>query len=239
VFLAALAIIDDLGSVVIIATFYTAKLSLPDLAGAGAAIALLVGLNRFDVRRLSPYLLVGLALWMLMLRSGVHATMAGVMLAFTIPMKRTSGQSDANTISPLHRLEHMLRIPVGFFVVPIFGLANAAVPVLGLPPAAFSAPVTLGVAMGLLVGKVVGAFGSATLAIRLGLADKPAHAGQLQMLGVALLCGIGFTMSIFITLMAFPNSPLLQSEAKIGVLGGSLFSGLCGYSLLRLAWRRQ
>ncbi|KQM62808.1 sodium:proton antiporter [Sphingomonas sp. Leaf17] len=237
VFLAALAIIDDLGAVLIIAVFYTAGLSLPDLAGAGVAVAVLVALNRFGVQRLSPYLLVGLILWVFVLRSGIHATLAGVVLAFTIPMTCTPSTSDADGKSPLHRLEHWLHIPVGFLVVPIFGLANAAVPVLGLPPGALVAPVTLGVAAGLVIGKVIGVFGFATVAIRLGLADMPAHAGRLQLLGVALLCGIGFTMSIFITLLAFPDSLLLQSEAKIGVLAGSFLSGLTGYVLLRYAKR--
>lgn len=235
VFLAALAIIDDLGAVLIIALFYTKGISLPDLAGAAAALAVLVGLNRFGVRRLSPYLLVGLVLWVLVFRSGIHATLAGVMLAFTIPMERTPARSDADCISPLHRLESLLHKPVGFFIVPVFGLANAAVPVLGLPSGALTAPVTLGVAAGLLLGKVLGVFGFATIAVRLGLADRPAHASRLQVLGIALLCGIGFTMSIFITLLAFPGSPLLQAEAKIGVLAGSFVSGLIGYMILRYA----
>lgn len=233
VFLAALAIIDDLGAVLIIAIFYTAGLSLPDLAGAGVALAVLIAFNRIGVRRLSPYLLVGLILWVLVLRSGIHATLAGVILAFTIPMDCTPGRSDANSISPLHKLEHALHLPVAFLVVPIFGLANAAVPLLGLPPGALVAPVTLGVAAGLLIGKVLGVFGFAIVAVRMGLADMPAHSGRLQMLGVACLCGIGFTMSIFITLLAFPNSPLLQAEAKIGVLAGSLVAGLLGYIILR------
>lgn len=159
------------------------------------------------------------------------------MLAFTIPTDCTPSRSDADSVSPLHRLEHLLHMPMGFLVVPIFGLANAAVPVLGLPPGALVAPVTLGVATGLLIGKVVGVFGSATLAVRMGLADMPAHAGRLQMLGVACLCGIGFTMSIFITLLAFRGSPLLQAEAKIGVLAGSLVAGLLGYIILR--WARR
>jgi NhaA family Na+:H+ antiporter len=235
VFLAALAIIDDLGAVLIIALFYTTGLSLPDLAGAAVALAVLVALNRFGVQRLSPYLVVGLGLWVLVLRSGIHATLAGVMLAFTIPMERTPSRSDADCASPLHRLESFLHKPVGFLIVPVFGLANAAVPVLGLPSGAWIAPVTLGVTAGLLMGKVLGVFGFATLAVRLGLADRPAHASRLQVLGGALLCGIGFTMSIFITLLAFPRSPLLQTEAKIGVLTGSLLSGLLGYAILRYA----
>lgn len=234
IFLAALAIIDDLGAVAIIAFFYTSGISLPDLAGAAVAIGVLVALNRSSVRRLSPYLIIGLVLWVLVLRSGVHATLAGVALALTIPMERTPGTSDADCTSPLHRLENALHLPVGFVILPIFALANAAVPVLGLPSGALTAPVTLGVALGLLVGKVVGVFGLSMLAVRLGLADMPARAGWPHMLGVALLCGIGFTMSIFIALLAFPGSPLLQAEAKIGVLAGSLLAGVSGYIVLRL-----
>ena len=241
IFLAALAIIDDLGAVLIIALFYTTHLSLPDLAGAGVALVALIGLNRLGVRRLSPYMLVGLVLWGLMLRSGIHATLAGVMLAFTIPMDRTAGRSDGHgngdSTSPLRTLEHRLDRPVAFLVVPVFALANAAVPVLGLPPGALAAPVTLGVAAGLLIGKIMGVFGFATIAVRLGLAAMPAGAGRLQMLGMACLCGIGFTMSIFITLLAFPDSPLLQAEAKIGVLAGSLAAGMLGYTILRRAGR--
>jgi NhaA family Na+:H+ antiporter len=235
IFLAALAIIDDLGAVMIIAVFYTAKLSIPDLAGAAVAIMVLISFNRFGVRRLTPYLLVGAILWVLVFRSGVHATLAGVVLAFTIPMQCTPGRpdTDTDTDSPLHKLEHALHLPVGFIVVPIFGLANAGVSVLTLPAEALVAPVTLGVSLGLLIGKITGVFGFSMLAVRLGLADMPAHAGKRQLLGVALLCGIGFTMSIFITLLAFPGSQLLQAEAKLGVLAGSFVSGLLGYALLR------
>ncbi len=232
-FLAALAIIDDLGAVLIIAIFYTHGLSLPDLAGAGVALGVLAVMNRLGVRRLSPYLIVGLLLWVLVLRSGVHATLAGVMLAFAIPMGRMAD----GTPGPLHRLEAALHGPVGFLIVPLFGLANAGVAVIGLPPGAFAAPVTLGVGLGLLAGKVAGVFGFTAIAIRLKVADRPAHAGVGQMLGVSLLCGIGFTMSIFITLLAFPGDPLLQSEAKIGVLAGSFVAGLLGYLVLRVSAR--
>ena len=234
IFLAALAIIDDLGAVAIIAFFYTAGISLPDLAGAAVAIGVLIALNRSGVRRLSPYLMVGALLWVLVLRSGVHATLAGVALALVIPMDRTPGHSDADCQSPLHRLEHALHLPVGFIILPIFALANAAVPVIGLPPGALTAPVTLGVGLGLLAGKVIGVFGLSMLAVRMRLADMPAHAGWQQMLGVSLLCGIGFTMSIFIALLAFPGDPLLQAEAKIGVLAGSLLAGLAGFAVLRV-----
>lgn len=237
IFLAALAILDDLGAVLIIAVFYTADLSVPDLAGAAAVLAVLVALNRFGEKHLSLYLVAGLFLWVFVLRSGIHATLAGVVLALTIPMARTPAQSDAEASSPLHRLERSLHLPVAFLVVPIFGLANAAVPVLSLPPGAMVAPVTLGVATGLLIGKIVGVFGFAAIAIRLGLADMPAHATRVQLFGVACLCGIGFTMSIFITLLAFPDSALFQVEAKIGVLAGSLLAGLSGYVVLRQAAR--
>ncbi|WP_198372181.1 Na+/H+ antiporter NhaA [Roseomonas rosulenta] len=237
VFLTALAIIDDLGAVIIIAVFYTAGLSLPDLAGAAAVVAALVVMNRLGVRRLSPYLLLGLVLWVLILRSGVHATLAGVVLALTIPLQRTPGRPDHGHTSALHRLEGALHVPVGFLIVPVFGLANAGVPILGLSAEALAAPVTLGVGLGLVVGKVVGVLGFSLLAIRLGLADMPAYAGRLQMAGIALLCGVGFTMSLFITLLAFPDNAALQAQAKLGILGGSLVSGLLGYALLRIAPR--
>ncbi|WP_349679060.1 MULTISPECIES: Na+/H+ antiporter NhaA [unclassified Sphingomonas] len=154
------------------------------------------------------------------------------------PLQRTPARSDCDGAdSPLHRLEHRLHGPVGFVILPLFGLANAGVPILGLPAGALLSPVTLGVGVGLLLGKVVGVFGMTSLAVRFGLADRPAHASQSQLFGMALLCGIGFTMSIFITLLAFPGDPLLQAEAKIGVLMESILSGLLGYSVLRRAHR--
>ncbi len=235
VFLATLAIIDDLGAVIIIALFYTSSLSLPDLAGAALILAILFGMNRAGVLRLWPYMILGVALWALVLRSGVHATLAGVVLALAIPLRARVASPDDHAASPLHRLEHGLHIPVGFIVVPIFGLANAGVPFLGLPASALVAPVTLGVGLGLLLGKVVGIYGATILAVRFGLADFPAFAGRAQILGTALLCGIGFTMSLFITLLAFPGELLLQTEAKIGVLAGSLISGLLGFLVLRNA----
>lgn len=228
VFLTALAIIDDLGAVLIIALFYTGALSLVYLAGAGAVVVVLVGLNRCGVRQLWPYLLLGAVMWWLMLHSGIHATLAGVVLAFTIPV-------EAKGARPLERLEHALQGPVGFLILPVFGLANAGVTLLGLPEGAWVAPVTLGVTGGLLLGKLVGVFGFAMGAIKLKIADMPTHASMRQMLGVALLCGIGFTMSLFITLLAFPGDAMLQAEAKIGILAGSLLSGLLGYGVLRAA----
>ncbi|TCH96333.1 Na+/H+ antiporter NhaA [Roseococcus sp. SYP-B2431] len=235
VFLAALAIIDDLGAVLIIALFYTAGLSLPDLAGAAVVIAVLAGMNRLGVRRLTPYLLLGLVLWLLVLRSGVHATLAGVILAFAIPLRPSGDRLDGEQGSPLLRLELALHRPVGFLIVPVFGLANAGVPFLNLSAETLASSVTLGVGLGLLLGKFVGVFGFATLAIRLGIADMPAYAGRLQLAGTALLCGIGFTMSLFITLLAFPGDPLLQAQAKLGILAGSFLAGLLGCVVLRLA----
>jgi NhaA family Na+:H+ antiporter len=235
IFLAALAIIDDLGAVIIIALFYTADLSLGNLAGAGAIVVALVAMNRFKVDRLLPYLLLGAALWFFVFRSGIHATLAGVVLALTIPLDRTPSRSDSDAESPLHRLEHALHLPVGFLIVPLFAFANAGVPLLGLPADAFTAPVTLGVTLGLLLGKPIGVFGLSMIAIRLGLADAPAYASRMQMLGVSLLCGIGFTMSLFIALLAYPDAAILQAEAKIGILAGSLLSGLLGYTLLRMS----
>ena len=232
VFLTALAIIDDLGAVAIIAVFYTGDLSFLDPA---TVLAVLAGLNRAGVLRLWPYLLLGLALWFFVLRSGVHATIAGVLLAFTIPLKPAPGRPDDMVGSPLHRLEHALHNPVAFLVVPVFGLANAGVSFADVTMEALLDELTLGVAFGLLLGKLVGVFGSAALTIRLGLADLPKDAGWMQLAGVSLLCGIGFTMSLFIGLLAFAHDPALQSGVKIGIIGGSLLAGLAGFALLRVA----
>jgi len=235
VFLAALAIIDDLGAVIIIALFYTADLSLPYVIAAVALTLVLIAMNRLSVRNVWAFAIVGAVLWAVTLQSGVHATLAGVILALAIPLEATPGRSDANATSPLHRMERGLLLPVNFLVVPIFGFANAGVAVVGLSASAFSAPVTLGVALGLLLGKLVGVVGASLIAIRLGFADMPAHASRLQLFGVALLCGIGFTMSLFITLLAFPNDEVFQAQAKIGIIGGSLVAGLLGYVVLRFA----
>lgn len=234
IFLTALAIIDDLGAVVIIALFYTAQLSLLDLGGAAAMTAVLIGLNRLRVPRLTPYMIIGILLWIFMLRSGIHAALAGVLLALTIPLKVAPTRPDQEERSPLHRLEQSLHIPVAFLVVPIFGLANAGVSFRGLPLETLLAPVTLGVTLGLFVGKLIGVYGFSMVAVRLRLADMPAHASASQMVGVSLLCGIGFTMSLFITLLAFPSEAILQAQAKVGILSGSLLAGLLGFAVLRM-----
>ena len=237
VFLTALAIIDDLGAVLIIALFYSGDLSMPHLGGAAAILAGLILMNRLGVTRLWAYLLPGVALWWLVLGSGVHATVAGVLLALTIPLRASPGRPDDEGHSPLHRLEHALHPWSTFLVIPVFGFANAGVSFAGMTMEALTDDLTLGVALGLLLGKLIGVYGSAWAVIRLGLADVPMGAGRLQLLGVALLCGIGFTMSLFIGLLAFANDPLLQEEVKVGILGGSLLAGLLGWAVLRVAPR--
>ena len=225
VFLAALAIIDDLGAVVIIALFYSGALSLPHLLGAAAVLAILVAMNLRGVRVLWPYLLLGVVLWFLVLQSGVHATIAGVLLALTIPMR-------AGDASPLLSLEHVLQRPVAFVIVPIFGFANAGVSFAGAGMETVLAPLTLGVGFGLLLGKVIGVMGAVGLMVGLRVAPMPMGARWQHMLGTALLCGIGFTMSLFIGLLAFADSPLLQSEVKFGIIGGSALAGILGCLVL-------
>jgi NhaA family Na+:H+ antiporter len=239
IFLAALAIIDDLGAVIVIALFYTADLSLPALAGAVLVVGALTVMNRSGVMRLWPYLILGAVLWVLVLRSGIHATLAGVILALTVPIRLTPGTPEASpSVSPLHQLEHFLQKPVAFLIVPIFGFANAGVSFAGVTPAVLIEPLTLGVAAGLVVGKLVGVFGTVAILVKARLADLPAAASWGQTLGVALLCGIGFTMSLFIGLLAF-DDPALQDRAKFGILFGSLIAGLAGYFILRISNRRQ
>lgn len=239
IFLAALAIIDDLGAVIVIALFYAADLNLIALGGAAMVIAALAVMNRSGVTRLWPYLLLGTVLWVLVLRSGVHATLAGVILAMTIPIRLTPGTPEAlPSVSPLHQLEHALQKPVAFLITPIFGFANAGVSFAGVTPADLIEPLTLGVAAGLVVGKLVGVFGTVVILVKARLADLPAAVSWGQTLGVALLCGIGFTMSLFIGLLAF-DDPAMQDRVKFGILAGSLIAGLAGYIILRLTDRRK
>jgi len=235
VFLAALAIIDDLGAVVVIAIFYTAELNIYALLGAAFVFGILRSLNAFGYDRLLLYLVFGAVLLLLVMMSGVHATIAGVLLALTIPLKTTPGKPEAAPeISPLHRLERGLHIPVALIIVPIFGFANAGVSFANVTPAVLGDTLAVGVAAGLLLGKLIGVFGAVFVMEKSGLADLPANASWTQMLGVALLCGIGFTMSLFIGLLAFED-PAMQERAKYGILAGSLVAGLSGYAVLRLA----
>lgn len=239
IFLAALAIIDDLGAVIVIALFYTSDLNLVALGGAFLVFGNLFVFNRMKVKALWPYLALGIVLWVLVFASGVHATLAGVMLALTIPLKLTPGTPEAtHAESPLHRLEHLLHKPVAFLVVPIFGFANAGVSLAGLSMGIFSEPLTMGVALGLLAGKLVGVLGTVAVLVKFDLTDLPAHASWGQMIGVAFLCGIGFTMSLFIGLLAF-NDPAVQDHVKIGILLGSLVAGLLGAVFLSVFGRRR
>src|SRR3954447_657866 len=234
IFLTALAIIDDLGAVAIIAAFYTADLSLAWLGLAGLTLAVLAGLNRAGVERLAFYLGLGVLLWVFVLKSGVHATLAGVALALTIPLRPSPGRPD-DPASPLHILEHALHPWVAYLIVPVFGFANAGVSLSGMSWAALLAPVPLGIAAGLFIGKQIGVFLTTLAAVKLKWADCPEDASWAQVYGVSLLCGIGFTMSLFIGLLAFPISPELQDAVKIGVLSGSVLSAMAGTLVLAVA----
>jgi NhaA family Na+:H+ antiporter len=233
VFLTALAILDDFGAVVIIAVFFTSDISPLMLGLSTVCFCVLLALKYFGILRLLPYLAVGAALWFFTLKSGVHATVAGVLLAAVIPLRRSPGHPD-DPHSPLHVLENGLHNWVAYGILPIFALANAGVVMTGVQLAIFVQPVTLGVALGLFVGKQVGVFGGAWLAITLGLAQRPANATWLHLYGVALLCGIGFTMSLFIGALAL-TSDGAQQAIKIGVLLGSIVSAVAGWLVLRLA----
>ncbi|WP_027512788.1 Na+/H+ antiporter NhaA [Rhizobium sullae] len=238
VFLTALAIIDDLGAVVIIALFYARDLNYWALGGAAVMFVALIGMNRLGGSRLAAYLVLGAALWCLIFQSGIHATIAGVLLALTIPLKLTRGMPEAShSESPLHRLEHGLQGPVAFVIVPLFGFANAGVSLTDVTLASLSEPVTFGVGLGLAAGKLVGVLGAVVLMVRAGFAGLPRSASWPQMLGIALLCGIGFTMSLFVGQLAFEDQAI-QDRAKLGILIGSCVSGIAGYLMLRFSSRR-
>jgi NhaA family Na+:H+ antiporter len=232
-FLTTVAIVDDMGAVAIIALFYTAELKVTALMVAALIWLVMMGLNRLRVNSLLPYLILASLLWYATLLSGVHATIAGVMAAFAIPFRRTPGAPDAED-SALHRLEHGLVRPVAFFIVPLFGFANAGVSLGGVSLSSLVAPLPLGIALGLFLGKQLGIFGSVWAAVKLGIAVRPMDASWTQVYGVALLCGIGFTMSLFIGGLAFTD-PAQQDAVKIGVLMGSLLSALAGAFILYVA----
>ncbi|WP_181832698.1 Na+/H+ antiporter NhaA [Bosea caraganae] len=238
IFLTALAILDDLGAILIIALFYSGELSLAMLAAAAICIAVLALMNRFGVRSLLPYLVVGALLWFFELKSGIHATLAGVALALTIPLGGRGAESDEPEHSPLHKLEHGLHPYVSYFIVPVFGFANAGVALAGMTPALLLTPVPLGIMLGLFLGKQIGVFGFAWLAVKLGFGTMPAKASWPQLYGVSLLCGIGFTMSLFIGALAFAGNATLNDATKIGVLVGSAISAVLGYVVLHVAGAR-
>jgi NhaA family Na+:H+ antiporter len=237
IFLTALAILDDLGAVAIIAAFYTSSISPLWLAAALAMLAVLSGLNWLGVRKLAIYLPLGAFLWFFLLKSGVHATLSGVALALTVPMTASPGRPD-DTSSSLHTLEQVLQPWVAFLIVPVFGFANAGVSLAGVNLASLMTPVPLGIAAGLFFGKQIGVFLAAWTVIKLHWADCPQDASMAQVYGVAVLCGIGFTMSLFIGLLAYPDSELLQGQVKVGVLMGSILSAVAG-SILLLFFKRE
>lgn len=232
VFLTAIAIADDIGAILVIAFAYTEHLSIPMLQLAAVATACLVAMNLTRVTALSAYVVVGAVLWYLVLKSGVHATVAGVVTAFAIPL-RTPAPGD--TDSPLLRLEQGLHPWVAFGVLPVFAFANAGVPFTGAGLDALAAPIPLGIVAGLVAGKVIGVFGASALLVALRLARLPEGAGWLSLLGIAAVCGVGFTMSLFIGTLAFDAlGDDYMRQARIGVIVGSVISGCIGALLLAL-----
>lgn len=263
VFLTALAIFDDLGAILVIALFYSGTIDVPALVGAGLISAALFSLGRLGVQRVWPYVLLGAILWVLVLRSGLHATLAGVIIGLAVPAcPRQSQESVLGDLdaalhalrhgrggdgaiaaierhleavqAPVERMLHVLHGPVAFVVVPLFALANAGVSVSGDVGLLLTSPVALGVGMGLVAGKTVGVLGAVALSVKLGLAPMPTGARWGHVLGVAIMAGIGFTMSLFIAQLAFPEAPARVDEAKVGILGGSCVAAVLGMLVLRL-----
>ena len=231
-FLMTLAIVDDLGAIIIIAVFYTANLSLSSLLVATLALVVLFALNRRGVLSLAPYLLVGVVLWAAVLKSGVHATLAGVLAALFIPHAKEPGE----THTQLQRLEHDLHPAVVYGILPLFAFANTGIPLAGLTLDSLLHPVPLGIAVGLFAGNQLGVFGLSWLAVKSGLARLPQGASWLQLYGVAALCGIGFTMSLFISSLAFEQGgPDFAIDDRLGILAGSIASAVLGYAILRIA----
>lgn len=230
VFLAALAVIDDLGAIIVIAVFYTAKLSIAYLFGALAVFALLGGLNRFRVMNLIPYLLGGALMWFLMLKSGVHATIAGVLLAFAVPF--TNKEDDDE--SPSHRLEHFLHKPVAFIILPIFALANTGI-ILGADALqSLTTSNSLGIISGLVTGKPLGITLFCFITVSLGLCRLPLDLNWKHIFGAGILGGIGFTMSIFITNLAFTGEANVINASKMAILLASLTAGIIGFLWLKM-----
>jgi len=231
-FLLTLAIADDLGAIIIIAIFYTTHLSISSLLAAAVALAALFVLNRRGVLSVTPYLFIGVILWASVLKSGVHATLAGVLLALFIPLKSPSKEKP----SPLEQLEHDIHPTVAYAILPLFAFANAGVSLHGLSFSSLLAPVPLGIAAGLFIGNQLGVFSFSWIAIKLKLARLPEDVNWLQLYGVSLLCGIGFTMSLFISSLAFGRgSPGLAVDDRLGILCGSILSAVAGYFVLRFA----
>ncbi|ORU94677.1 MAG: sodium:proton antiporter [Cycloclasticus sp. symbiont of Bathymodiolus heckerae] len=235
VFLMALAIIDDLGAIVIIAIFYTSDLSTLSITVATFSLLTLIALNAFGVSKKAAYFIVGTVLWISVLKSGVHATLAGVALAFTIPMK--AKDENQQLFSPLEEIEHGLHFWVAFFILPLFAFVNAGVNVTDISFNQMSDSVPVGIMLGLFVGKQLGVFGFSWLAIKMNLATLPEDSNWLQLYGVSILTGIGFTMSLFIVSLAFTDDSLFQYTDKLAILIGSFASGIIGYLILKLCPR--
>lgn len=234
IFLMALAIIDDLGAIIIIALFYTAELSNLSIAVAAAALTTLIVMNRLGVVRQAAYILVGIVLWVSVLKSGVHATLAGVALAFTIPL--TSRDSER---SMLKSMEHDLHYWVAFLILPLFAFVNAGVDFRTISAEQILTPVPMGIAAGLFIGKQIGVFGFSFIAIKLGLAKLPQDSSYIQLYGVAVLTGIGFTMSLFVNSLAFSDPTRFMFADKLAILIGSCLSGIVGYVILKMAAARK
>lgn len=233
IFLMALAIIDDLGAIVIISIFYTSQLSILSIAIAGASLIVLIALNYFGITKKAAYFIVGTIMWVSVLKSGVHATLAGVMLAFTIPL---SGKDEyGKNVSPAKELEHGLHFWVAFLILPIFAFVNAGINVTDISLTQMSGAVPVGILLGLFIGKQLGVFVFSYVAIKLKIAKIPQDSSWLQLYGVSVLTGIGFTMSLFISSLAFENDQLFQSTDKLAILIASFAAGLLGYLILRFS----
>ena len=229
IFLLAIAIIDDLGAIVIIAIFYTSELSLSALSFSVIGFAAAVALNRMGVQRTAPYLLVGIVMWVFVLKSGVHATLAGVLIAFTIPLK-TKNEDEAL----LYKMEHGLHPWVAFLILPVFAFANAGVNFTGIGIDDLLQPLTLGIAVGLFLGKQIGVFLATWIGVKSGIARLPENVSWKHVYGVACLTGVGFTMSLFIGSLAFTTADVMNA-VRLGVVLGSVLSGIIGYLLLKSA----
>jgi NhaA family Na+:H+ antiporter len=237
IFLMALAIIDDLGAIIIIAIFYTSELSTMSISIAGAALVVLFIMNRLNVARQAAYILVGIILWVSVLKSGVHATLAGVALAFLIPLH--SKDENGKPFSMAHNMEHGLHYWVAFFILPLFAFVNAGVDLRGISIEDMSGSVPLGIMAGLFIGKQVGVFGFSWIAIKLGIASLPKDANWMTLYGVSVLTGIGFTMSLFVDSLAYNDTKIFHYADKLAILLGSLFSGLLGYIILKIATKEK
>jgi NhaA family Na+:H+ antiporter len=234
IFLTSLAIFDDIGAILIIAIFYTAKISIPALIVAACCIPILYLLNRRGVESKAVYLLIGIIMWVAMLKSGVHATLAGVIVAMFVPMRSKKDPEQ----SPLKILEHDLHPLVAFFILPVFAFANAGINLVGIGIDQVLHPVPMGIALGLFIGKQVGIFSLCWLFIKLKLTNLPSGVSWASLYGTAALCGVGFTMSLFIGSLAFEETGVnLLFDERLGIILGSLISGITGYLILRASLR--